>query len=218
MTAVERGWILGREPRAKRILEIIQSRAGKTGRLLDIGCGLGIMTGIFAVNSSYAVGIDTDLVFLRFAHKNHKRRVAFLLADAQYLPFRHGTFETAIANYVLECLPSKNQIRAMREILRILVVSGYSYVTIPNPLHRLMRAAYVPVWGVAYGPPPGRYALSAVLQLKYFSSVFRIHDVTKDLALRQDLPGLIFRIVRNQRMIKALSLSWAFLLKKRCLA
>jgi SAM-dependent methyltransferase len=64
------------------------------GRLLDVGCGTGAHTAVFAEHGWSVVGVDISADQLQFARA---RGVEAVQADAAELPFATGTFDAAIS-------------------------------------------------------------------------------------------------------------------------
>jgi len=84
---------------------------------LDIGCGPGLLPGIFARQGHTAFGIDSDFSLLSsFLSPNLAQ------ADAFHLPFEHSTFDLVTATNVLFLLP--DPLLALREWSRLLAPDG----------------------------------------------------------------------------------------------
>lgn len=77
--------------------------AGK--RVLEIGCGEGRLTWRYASASSLTVGLDPDRNALRLARINRPsdlaKRVHFVNAHAEHIPFRKETFDIAVLAWSL---------------------------------------------------------------------------------------------------------------------
>ncbi|HSB80872.1 MAG TPA: class I SAM-dependent methyltransferase [Candidatus Methylomirabilis sp.] len=96
---------------------------GKT--VLEVGCGNGYVLSRYARYGARSFGVDltstgTDLSRRRFALEELSGR--FVQADAEYLPFRGGTFDLAVSVGVLHHLP--NIQAAVAEIYRLLKPGG----------------------------------------------------------------------------------------------
>ncbi|MBR9678661.1 MAG: class I SAM-dependent methyltransferase [Nanoarchaeota archaeon] len=85
--------------------EIIKNEL--VGRVLDIGCGTGIIT----KKIENAVGIDNSWKMLKQFDGER------ILGDAHNLPFKNKTFDTALSLTVLQDL--KNPSKALKEMKRI---------------------------------------------------------------------------------------------------
>jgi len=77
-------------------LRIVHDMA--TGRVLDIGCGIGYLSRLFL---DY-VGVDEERVALLLGRR--LSRAAFVQASAYALPFRDGSFDTVILYDIIEHL------------------------------------------------------------------------------------------------------------------
>lgn len=77
--------------------------AGK--RVLEVGCGEGRLTWRYASASSLTLGLDPDRNALRVARmdcpSNLAKRVHFINAHAEHIPFRKETFDIAILAWSL---------------------------------------------------------------------------------------------------------------------
>lgn len=69
-------------------------------QILEVGCGEGRLTWRYAAKPAMTIGIDPDRNALRVANFDHpadlENRVHFSNAQAERLPFRKETFDTAI--------------------------------------------------------------------------------------------------------------------------
>jgi len=108
-------------------------------RILSIGCGLA--GDLFVLNLLWGkkycfeltgLDIDSEKIHLLnyFKEKREVKNLAFLLGDAQVLPFKEGAFDIVICSEVLEHLPDPE--KAISEIRRVLVSDGLAIITTPN--------------------------------------------------------------------------------------
>jgi ubiquinone/menaquinone biosynthesis C-methylase UbiE len=113
-------------------LDAVLARVVPRGRVLDVGCG----TGFLARRVPEAVGLDASFAMLEAGHG------ARVQGDAEALPFRDGSFETAFAiTSLLGSVP-----RALVELHRVLVPGGVLAVTllaaeVPPDFERELAAA-----------------------------------------------------------------------------
>jgi SAM-dependent methyltransferase len=94
-------------------------------RVLDLGCGDGLLTCALAAGEAYAVGIDVDRRMLMAAHSRAARsggRCAFVDGRIEQLPFPDGMFEVVVAVTVF-CFVSDPAV-ALREAVRVLRPGG----------------------------------------------------------------------------------------------
>lgn len=94
-------------------------------RVLDVGCGPGNFTRIFAgaVGDGLVVGLDASRTMLaRAVQETHTDNVVYMRADACDLPFRDASFDAICcfaALYLIE-----HPMRAVDEITRVLAPDG----------------------------------------------------------------------------------------------
>ena len=85
-----------------------------SGRLLDLGCGMGHTTSLLS-NLKEVVGVDFSQKAIRIASK--KSGGSFVCGDAQALPFQDRSFDYVVSKDVLEHVPNDGQV--LDEILRV---------------------------------------------------------------------------------------------------
>jgi SAM-dependent methyltransferase len=94
--------------------------AAAPARMLEVGCGMGELSKRVARD----LGVNVIAVDLseRMVELSRARGVDARLADAQALPFQDGSFEVAVANWVLYHLPDVD--RGINELARVLTPAG----------------------------------------------------------------------------------------------
>src|SRR5262245_20528495 len=75
-------------------------------RVLDLGCGTGVLTSAVAARSAIVVGVDVSAAMLGRARQRLGGRtgVALVQGSAFRLPFRDGTFTAVASAFVLRNL------------------------------------------------------------------------------------------------------------------
>ena len=130
------------------------ARAPLQGRLLDVGCGEGLLHDMLKGRSRGAdavevIGVDIYLPYLRRA-KNRGREV--VQAHAAYLPFRDKVFDGVISLEVIEHLSKEEGHQMLEELERIcrgrIIISTPKKfeehgIGSPNPFE-LHRSAWTP--------------------------------------------------------------------------
>ncbi len=109
------------ETHLRRFLALIRTHLQPGDRILDIGCGIGLLAGYL---SEFTVtGIDLSFKMLSTAQQhNHSDGVSYAQADAHELPFGDQQFAAAL---LLSVLPHIDQPeRALKEIHRVLQSGG----------------------------------------------------------------------------------------------
>jgi ubiquinone/menaquinone biosynthesis C-methylase UbiE len=180
---------------AEKVFMNIERRA----YILEIGCGDGLwlnhMHNDINLNCETYVGIDFSINKLKLAKKASKElklneKVAFILADAEFLPFKKDVFDVAILLEVLEhFLKPDININALAETIS---PSGKVLITTPS----------------AYG---ANMSISSILGLIFWPSRQNVKKVRNSSITVQGLvlPHLDFTLIEIIRLI-----SPNFLLKK----
>jgi ubiquinone/menaquinone biosynthesis C-methylase UbiE len=101
--------------------------AGK--QVLDVGCGTGLFFSYASACAKAVLAVDISRKLLLKAKDEAKRfgNVSVLLADADHLPFREGTFEAVFAFTILQNMPRPRE--TLRGLKRIAKPSGMVVVT-----------------------------------------------------------------------------------------
>ena len=94
---------------------VLKAHPGTT--LLDVGCGTGYFTRLFAGDGFETVGIDPDSGHVDFAKNRQGQRDHYLLADARCLPFRNRSFDFSVAVTSLCFVPEISP--ALSEMARV---------------------------------------------------------------------------------------------------
>ena len=107
-----------------RILDLIGPVEGR--RILDLGCGDGLLTWTLAERGAWAVGIDADRAMLEVASarsaRGRRHRPRLVEGRIEQLPFRDGSFDVVVMVTVL-CLVA-DRTGAVREAARVLRPGG----------------------------------------------------------------------------------------------
>lgn len=116
------------------------------GRLLDVGCGPGMLVDHVARTRPGAFTItacdqSAAMIDAAAAKVGERADVALSLGDVENMPFADARFDVVLATGVLEYVDAN---RALREIVRVLRPDGLAVLTMLNPLspYRLVE------WGL----------------------------------------------------------------------
>jgi ubiquinone/menaquinone biosynthesis C-methylase UbiE len=120
------------------------------GRVLEVGCGTGLLLQRLAGRSN-AVGVDLSAGMLSkaAARLGESGTGRVVRADAQRLPFKDGSFDSAVSTFALTAVPDLDA--ALAEMTRVICDGGsLAVVSVGNPESdsRLTRMATT-VWQAA---------------------------------------------------------------------
>jgi ubiquinone/menaquinone biosynthesis C-methylase UbiE len=91
-------------------------------RILEVGCGCGIICQKLLTDDQKAVGLDLSETLLQRANDfgvDH-RRVALVVAEASRLPICDSSFDRVLCYSVFQCFPSKRYTkRVLNELIRV---------------------------------------------------------------------------------------------------
>lgn len=119
------------QARVEKILESI-APVGKSGVLLDVGCGMGFIIDIAKNHFSRIDGIDiTEAMLQKVNTQCLSCNISLCTAEVENLPFLEDTFDVATAYAVIHHLHELKP--AFHEIYRVLKPGGWLYTdTDPN--------------------------------------------------------------------------------------
>ena len=108
------------------------------GRVLEIGCGEGLLARDMAAQSCQVTGLDRDEASIIRAHSlNAARNVNFLCGDLMHAPFEAESFDAVISIATLHHVGTAAGLEAMRDLVRpggTLVIIGLASSVFPNDL------------------------------------------------------------------------------------
>lgn len=114
--------------KVKIILEEIKKQK-VSGRILDVGCGGGLLDRIIAQKlKTNVIGCDISQSLLKKLPDN--KNVKLVSADAFKLPLKDNSFKYVLCSEVLEHF--ENPQIVLKEIYRVLKNKGKVFITIPN--------------------------------------------------------------------------------------
>lgn len=113
------------------------------GRVLEVGCGDGRLTGHLAGISERVIGLDPDRHSLFQARSLHKREINLILGSGEHIPLADSRIDTVIFTLSLHHHP--DPVRALAEADRVLRENGRVLVLEPEPesaVNRLFRVIH----------------------------------------------------------------------------
>lgn len=138
------------------------SRVQPSDRVLDIGCGPGFVTLLFAERAREIIGLDLTPAFLERARQRQQelglKNVQFLEGDAEQMPFADGSFTLVISHKALHHFAHPHKILA--EAHRVLGSHGRLLIgdtissddsaknSAHNELERLRDPSHVKMYGL----------------------------------------------------------------------
>ncbi len=128
-------------------------------RVLDLGCGGGLLAEPLARAGAEVTGVDISDNALRIARQHaerHRLDIDYRLAPAEDLPFPDGSFDVVVAFDVLEHVTDLQ--RAVQEAARVLRPGGK---LIYDTMNRTWLCRVMVIWFGEHlwpgGPPPGTH-------------------------------------------------------------
>jgi ubiquinone/menaquinone biosynthesis C-methylase UbiE len=132
-----------------KLTDLLIERSGdlSAGKVLDVGCGIGLATFRLAEHSGFEItGVSNNQKQIDHANglaaeRGLADRVSFEHADALALPYADNTFDLV---WVFETLPHLDRLGALREVNRVLKPGGRVVIadmflnTQPSPEHLAM--------------------------------------------------------------------------------
>ncbi|NVM56233.1 MAG: class I SAM-dependent methyltransferase [Candidatus Helarchaeota archaeon] len=103
--------------------------------ILDLGCGNGRHSLMFADKTDYVIGVDFSFNLLKIAKKKCSSEkidnVSYIMADITSLPFKNNIFSSSIYLSTFHHIPNRmNRLSNLMEIKRILKTNGYCLISV----------------------------------------------------------------------------------------
>jgi len=123
------------QERLGAIVNLVEKVTPRGSRVLDIGCGAGLVSALlakrgYAVDAADPLPEMIELTREGATAANLERRVECLRADIQHLPFSDNSFEVCVAAGVLPWVESSE--RAVKEMRRVVKFGRHLILTTDN--------------------------------------------------------------------------------------
>ncbi|HEX3605320.1 MAG TPA: methyltransferase domain-containing protein [Candidatus Dormibacteraeota bacterium] len=167
----DHGWLQRIAYRPGQDAVVAELCAAGSRRVLDVGCGTGILATLVRQRSrdTRVVGCDLSLGMLRRAAE--RVRGTWLQADALRLPLRDGVLDAVVSTQAFHFIPDRPA--ALREFHRVLEPGGLLVIAMINPrspaLSRLMNASARRALGA------GTWPAREVLREEVDAAGFEVH-------------------------------------------
>ena len=101
----------------------------KNGKILDVGCGVGIDAGYMLSKGFGVIGIDLSKKMLKIA-KQKFPQIDFRLMDIRKINFKPNSFDGIFASFSLIHIPKKDVPNILKKFYQILKNNGIVYVSL----------------------------------------------------------------------------------------
>src|SRR5438132_11490456 len=89
-------------------------------RVLDVGCGTGVITAALAERGCTAVGVDASEPYLDGARRDRPHpNIAYELGDARRMQYPDASFDACVSALAIDVIPEVDEVvREMRRVTR----------------------------------------------------------------------------------------------------
>lgn len=125
--------------RTQKELAYLVKLFDKKDKILDLACGYGRFTIPLAKKGYNIEGIDITPIFIARARKDAKKEkllIKFTLGDIRKLPYKDDSFNKIICMWsaFIELNNRKDQLKAIKEMNRVLIKGGFVFIDMSVPL------------------------------------------------------------------------------------
>lgn len=113
---------------------VLENLPEKAGRILDLGCGTGLLLEDLGKRGGLVVGIDASEKMLGAANVRNAK-AELVLADADHLPFKDASFDCVVSVTLLQNIPEPST--CVAEAARVLKKGGLAVFTTLKRKHSL---------------------------------------------------------------------------------
>lgn len=103
--------------------------SSETSTIIDVGCGTGFFVKSLSVAFPYTqvCGVDLAKGMLDFAKTHNDEKIAWVCADAEFLPFRDNSADIIFSNLAMQWCEDVNQF--LNEVKRVLKPGGIALLS-----------------------------------------------------------------------------------------
>jgi ubiquinone/menaquinone biosynthesis C-methylase UbiE len=112
------------------VMDFYKFKESKNQRILDVGCGPGWITHKYADNGADIYSLDLTFTAVTLARKNLARdgqNSRFVVADAEHIPYKDGSFDFVSCDGVLHHTPGTE--KGVAQIYRVLRKEGRAAIS-----------------------------------------------------------------------------------------
>lgn len=122
------------------LLKLLHAHFGDitTLRILDVGCGIGLLEHQLAGTASLLVGVDVAMEAVCYARQSIAG-ASFAGFDGLHLPFSESTFDVAVAVCVFHHVEPRQQLALVNEMARVVRPGGMVVIFEHNPWNPATR-------------------------------------------------------------------------------
>lgn len=129
---------------ARPFLEFAHIRSGQ--RVLDVGCGTGVITAAAADRGATCIGLDPSEPYVDFARRQRSRPGAsYEFGDGNHIAHQDGAFDATVSTLALDVIPDAEPV--VNEMRRVTRAGG----SVASAVHDF-RGAFAPIlmfWDIA---------------------------------------------------------------------
>lgn len=195
------------EERFEKRYPIILEMVGTNKKVLDIGCGKGLLSSLIQKQNNNVIGIDISDKALKETERKGIKVKKVNLEDG--LPFSNDGFDCVVCSEVIEHL--FDPLKLLKEIRRVLKNDGLVIITIPNIAHLIRRLIFL--FGV-FPEDHQKYRTSGTSKWEHIR--FYTLKSVKQLVDEAGFNVVEIKGVGRFSRLSFTLFSWGFCLKARC--